>query len=204
MNGSRKNLQGQYAGFISRFLARLIDILIIIGTISLVTAVVNILLDFFGLNQVVLAVDSISQNFNLAAMAQVVSLALLALFTSTFAFVYTIGSNVLTGGRTPGKLLMGLRIVRFDGKQYTFGRAVGRFFAFYLAFIPLALGIFWVLIDDRRQGWHDKIANTCVIYDWQAREDEQFLQRVKRWAKLSDTAESEETPEEQTALDEQP
>jgi uncharacterized RDD family membrane protein YckC len=37
------------------------------------------------------------------------------------------------------------------------------------------LGFFWILIDDRRQGWHDKIAGTLVIYTWEAHHEERFL-----------------------------
>jgi NhaC family Na+:H+ antiporter len=36
---------------------------------------------------------------------------------------------------------------------------------FYLAMaLPLFLGFFWVLWDSKRQGWHDKIAGTQVLY----------------------------------------
>jgi len=31
--------------------------------------------------------------------------------------------------------------------------------------VPLFLGFVWIAIDRRRQGWHDKIAGTLVIYD---------------------------------------
>jgi uncharacterized RDD family membrane protein YckC len=27
----------------------------------------------------------------------------------------------------------------------------------------LYLGFIWILFDDRRQGWHDKIADTLVV-----------------------------------------
>jgi uncharacterized RDD family membrane protein YckC len=26
------------------------------------------------------------------------------------------------------------------------------------------LGYLWILVDDRRQGWHDKLARTLVVY----------------------------------------
>jgi uncharacterized RDD family membrane protein YckC len=39
------------------------------------------------------------------------------------------------------------------------------------------LGFLWILIDNRRQGWHDKMAGTCVIYNWPARPDENFLRK---------------------------
>lgn len=66
---------------------------------------------------------------------------------------------------TPGKMLTGIKIV--DAKTY--GKP--RFFQYvlrYIGYIPstmlLGLGLLWVAIDKRHQGWHDKIAGTVVIY----------------------------------------
>jgi uncharacterized RDD family membrane protein YckC len=44
-----------------------------------------------------------------------------------------------------------------------------------LAALPLYLGFLWSLVDNRRQGLHDKVAGTCVVYAWAARPDEAFL-----------------------------
>jgi len=33
-----------------------------------------------------------------------------------------------------------------------------------VSFWTLGLGFLAMLVDDRRQAWHDKIARTCVIY----------------------------------------
>jgi uncharacterized RDD family membrane protein YckC len=39
----------------------------------------------------------------------------------------------------------------------------------------MGIGLLWIMVDDQRQGWHDKLAKTFVIYTWAARPDEQFL-----------------------------
>ena len=44
-------------------------------------------------------------------------------------------------------------------------RLVGRLFAYLISALPLFLGFAWIAIDRRRQGWHDKIAGTLVVYD---------------------------------------
>jgi len=36
-------------------------------------------------------------------------------------------------------------------------------------------GFLWILGDDKRQAWHDKVARTYVVYAWDARPDETFL-----------------------------
>ena len=65
---------------------------------------------------------------------------------------------------TPGKMAMKLSIVdaKTGGKPST-GQFIGRYFAYYISMLPLFLGILWVGIDKRKQGWHDKLAGTVVI-----------------------------------------
>ncbi|MDC1527952.1 RDD family protein [Gammaproteobacteria bacterium] len=65
---------------------------------------------------------------------------------------------------TPGKIMMGLVIV--DAKTLgkpSFGKLVLRYIGYYVSTIPLLLGLIWVGIDKRKQGWHDKIAGTLVL-----------------------------------------
>lgn len=75
-------------------------------------------------------------------------------------------------GTTPGKWLLGLRIV--DAKTMepitTPRRFLLRFFAYIPAVLPLMIGIFWASFNRQRRGWHDYIAGTVVIhtrsYEW--------------------------------------
>tara|TARA_R110002072_G_scaffold136124_3_gene278332 strand:- start:41129 stop:41593 length:465 start_codon:yes stop_codon:yes gene_type:complete len=65
---------------------------------------------------------------------------------------------------TPGKMAFRLKIVDADtGEKVSTGRLIGRYFGYYVATIPLFLGLIWVGIDRRKQGWHDKLAGTVVI-----------------------------------------
>ena len=65
---------------------------------------------------------------------------------------------------TPGKMAIAARIVdsRTGGRPST-GQLIGRYFAYYVSIIPLMAGIIWVAFDARKQGWHDKLANTVVV-----------------------------------------
>ena len=68
------------------------------------------------------------------------------------------------GGQTPGMRLFGLRVVRArDGSLIGFGRALLRYLGMIIASIPLFLGLIWAGFDRKKQGWHDKIADTVVI-----------------------------------------
>lgn len=65
---------------------------------------------------------------------------------------------------TPGKMLIKAKIVDAKtGAKPSTGKLIGRYFAYFVSMIPLMLGIIWVGIDKRKQGWHDKIAGTVVI-----------------------------------------
>ncbi len=67
---------------------------------------------------------------------------------------------------TPGKMMLGLRIIRVDGqRKLTPLQSIGRYLGYYVSMLPLFLGFFWVAFDDKKQGWHDKLAGTIVIKD---------------------------------------
>ena len=65
---------------------------------------------------------------------------------------------------TPGKMAVGVRIVdAATGGKPTSGQLVLRYLGYYIAMLPLFIGIIWVAFDPRKQGWHDKIAGTVVV-----------------------------------------
>lgn len=65
---------------------------------------------------------------------------------------------------TPGKMALALRVVDArTGATLTVGQAIGRYVGYFVAALPLMLGILWVGFDPRKQGWHDKLAGTVVV-----------------------------------------
>ncbi|OCA06089.1 RDD family protein [Wolbachia endosymbiont of Trichogramma pretiosum] len=67
-------------------------------------------------------------------------------------------------GATPGKLLLGIRVVNAQTfEKLTLKQAIKRFFSFILSTAPLFLGFIWANFDKRCQTWHDKIADTVVV-----------------------------------------
>ncbi|WP_264338302.1 RDD family protein [Wolbachia endosymbiont (group A) of Cheilosia soror] len=65
---------------------------------------------------------------------------------------------------TPGKLLLGLRVVDAQTfEKITLRQATKRFFSFILSVAPLFLGFLWSNFNKRCQTWHDKIAGTVVV-----------------------------------------
>lgn len=67
-------------------------------------------------------------------------------------------------GATPGKMVCGIRIVDADSLQgLTTGQCIGRYLAYIVSALPFLLGYIWVAFDRRKQGFHDKLAGTVVI-----------------------------------------
>ena len=176
-------LQGQYAGFASRFMAYTVDLLVVIATITIVGITVDMFLRFFGLDELIDTLVT-GQNVLGEGLRFLTFLGSVAFISfSYFVLIWT-----FTAGQSVGKLLIGLRIVPLDGSKMGFGRSIIRYFAFLLSALILFIGLFWVLVSDNRQGWHDKIARTCVIYDWPAREDDGVVGRLQsRWSYVKHT-----------------
>jgi uncharacterized RDD family membrane protein YckC len=78
--------------------------------------------------------------------------------------VYFVGF-VGGGGQTPGKMLLGVRVVRRDGGGVGGARALGRWIGYGLVFATLGLGWIVALFDAERRGVHDRIAGTRVVRD---------------------------------------
>jgi len=79
-----------------------------------------------------------------------------------FVFAYEVASNYF-GGQTLGKIIFRTRVVRTNGQSLRFSDAVLRASGYYISAIGFGCGFLWALIDEKRQGWHDKIAQTVVI-----------------------------------------
>jgi uncharacterized RDD family membrane protein YckC len=68
-----------------------------------------------------------------------------------------------TTGQTLGKMATGIKVISTDGSSVSWGKALLRYIGYIVSSIPLALGFIWAAFDAKRQGWHDKIANTYVV-----------------------------------------
>jgi uncharacterized RDD family membrane protein YckC len=67
---------------------------------------------------------------------------------------------------TPGKMAVGIKVLRSNGEPISFLRALGRFFATALSAIPLGLGYVMAAFTARKQALHDLISDTVVVDKW--------------------------------------
>lgn len=138
----------KYVGFWKRVLASAID------TIILVAVIVPLLLAIYG-----------TRYFELASLGG----GLAGIWDAFLQIVLPAVAAILFWkyrGATPGKMAISAKIVDAgSGGPPATGRLVARYFAYLVSLIPLGLGFLWIAIDRRKQGFHDKIANTVVVYD---------------------------------------
>jgi uncharacterized RDD family membrane protein YckC len=138
-----------YAGFWMRFLAYLVD--------SLLMSAVFFPLGFgVGLAMGASGADETSPLLLLVnVLINLVSLAVGWLYHGI------LDSSSWQG--TAGKKLLGIRITDLNGHRISFGRATGRYFAMILSGMICFIGFFMVAFTERKQGLHDMLAGTLVL-----------------------------------------
>lgn len=76
---------------------------------------------------------------------------------------YTAAFALLWNGRTPGRRLLGIRLVDSTGLAPTPGRAITRAALAVVSFVPFLAGFWLALFDRRGQTLHDKLTQTFVV-----------------------------------------
>jgi uncharacterized RDD family membrane protein YckC len=131
-----------YAGFWRRLLAVLVDYLLVVAIFGAVGGLLHLT-----------APDAIK------VFEGVVGFVLTQAGSAGFCLYFWVKY-----GATPGKMALGIRVVCLEtGEAPPLGMAVLRYLGYILSAIPLGLGFLWAAWDPRKQGWHDKIADTVVV-----------------------------------------
>jgi len=78
-------------------------------------------------------------------------------------------------GQTPGKIVLGLRVIRTTGDDMTWGIAFLRWIGYVISKLVLYLGFVWIAFHPRKRGWHDMIAGTCVVRTGYSYEENEFI-----------------------------
>lgn len=152
--------QPTYAGFWIRLVARLLDGLVVGIPFGILFGVFAVGGGVFANNT-----SSSSQDSQNAAAAAVFGggfllLYLIALVVQVGYWIYFWG----TSGATLGMRLLHLRVVDADtGGPIGYARATVRFLMSIVNGWACYIGWIWVAFDPRKQGWHDKVANSVVL-----------------------------------------
>lgn len=178
-------LQGHYAGFITRLFAFMIDVMIIVIMLGAVSYSLSLVWRFFDLIPDIFtdlfgSTETIANAYK-AALPTITPAVNVVLVFGYFIFFW------VSSGQTLGKALMGVRVVSVSGRPLTFLQAFLRFLLYPISAFIFFLGFIWILVDNQRQGWHDTIARTYVIYTWKAVPHTGFLhQWQNKWRKTTE------------------
>ena len=146
---------GRPGGFWIRFIAYLLDALIV----SIAAAViVGIFIAIVLLSDE--SIDDSNDSLFIIGSAIVMVLALIVI-----NWLYEALMTSSPRGATLGKQALGLRIIRADGAQLSFGRATARHFlkVMITPLVPLAIGYLMAAFTARKRALHDVLAETLVI-----------------------------------------
>ncbi len=145
-------LQGCYAGCVTRLLAFAIDVVAALSIFALAANVVEYVVSALLGHQV-----------RLREVPFVAVLLLVSWFIVFFTY------PVAQTGRTLGKALLGLRIVRADGAVLDAKRALVRTLVLPVSTALAGIGLAMVLVRRDRRALHDIVASSAVVYAWDAR-----------------------------------
>jgi uncharacterized RDD family membrane protein YckC len=147
------------AGFRKRLAAYAIDGVIL----GIATAIVG------GFIYELLGVGGFGRGFSLRQqVVNAVSLVFSVLYFAWFHAAYAMA--------TPGKMAVGIKVVRLDGERISFLRGVGRYLATIPSTLILMIGFLMAGFTRRKQALHDMICDTLVVDRW-AFTDQPQLQR---------------------------
>ncbi|GEM_PF-1856548 len=66
-------------------------------------------------------------------------------------------------GQTPGKMFFRLKIIRTDGQEMTYGRALVRLSCLALSLLLFGIGFLMIAYTSQKRGLHDMLAGTSVV-----------------------------------------
>ncbi|MBL7804490.1 MAG: RDD family protein [Saprospiraceae bacterium] len=149
----------RYAGFWERFVAMLIDSIILGIASNILTTI------FFQTNSFTQPeLDPFDEEGALASLMEFYMTLLpgmiLSMVINWLYFAYMESSE---NQATLGKMALGLKVTDLNGGRITFARATGRHFAKYLSSLTLLIGYIMAAFTERRQALHDIVASTLVF-----------------------------------------
>jgi uncharacterized RDD family membrane protein YckC len=149
MKPSRLDVSGGYAGAVTRLLAHWVDIalagfLFVSGSVAL--------------DYVLSRIAGLEANVSEPSLWRVIA-------GLAWLFIYWWVSLAMAG-KTPGKALLGLRVLTRQGGVLSAWSAAVRTIALPLSYLLFGAGFLGIMIGKERRALHDVIAGSAVVYDW--------------------------------------
>lgn len=150
---ARASLQGDYSGVVSRLAAFALDVVLSYFMFTLALAAVNFSASIVAGHPV---------HWSRSGSVVVAAISVVWEFVY-FAYCWA------TTGKTPGMVVLGIRVVRADGAHAEPWRAVVRTLILPISVVLFFVSIPLMLVLRGHQAPHDLVAGTAVVYAWDAR-----------------------------------
>lgn len=150
-SGASATTRWHYGGFWIRFVAVFLD---------------GILMQFFRVAISLLILGAVLNPFqNSRSSAPPFSGAVLSVAFISFlvAFLYEV-IMIRYFGATLGKMAVGMKVIRTDGSEVSWGVSAGRYFMKIVSSIILLIGYIMAGFDSEKRALHDRVCDTRVIY----------------------------------------
>lgn len=142
-----------YGGFWTRFCARFVDGLILMIPNLILGVILGV-----GMGAKMMGRAANSTDTGVVLMLQ----AIFQLVGMAIGITYEV-YFVRKHDATPGKMALGLKLLRADGSKLSVGRIIGRYFANIVSGMILCIGYIMAGLDEEKRALHDRICDTRVI-----------------------------------------
>ena len=154
-----------YAGFWLRFVAYVIDGLIVGAAVIVVAAIA---IGFLGTEGIREAIDEMGRGMNqpnpVFPWGLFAAILVLATVSVLAQWLYFAGMESSKSQGTLGKMALGLVVTDMNGQPISFARASGRFFSKLITgLVPFAIGYIMAGFTEKKQALHDMIASCLVL-----------------------------------------
>jgi uncharacterized RDD family membrane protein YckC len=151
----------EYAGFLRRLMAFLLDIILI----SLLVSPLKIFLITGSQSAMDIFVHNMQHPDNLImpTIDEIIRESWIGITTTFLTFFYFASFESSRFQATPGKIAIGIRVTDMYGNRLSFWRAAGRYIAKYVSNITLLIGYIMAGTTPKAQALHDELADTLVI-----------------------------------------
>lgn len=147
-----------YAGFWLRFVAYVIDNILLFVVVGIPLNVLQIVVA--GMAQPAVAPGQPAAPPNPVVLA-VMGISIVVSIVASVAYYAGMESSKYQG--TLGKMAFGLKVVDVNGRRISFARATGRFFGKILSGLICYIGFIMAAFTEKKQALHDMIASTLVV-----------------------------------------
>jgi uncharacterized RDD family membrane protein YckC len=154
-----------YAGFWLRFVAHVIDSLIVSAAVVIVAAIA---VGFLGTEGIREAIEEMGRGMNqpnpVFPWAFVAAIMVLVIVSVLAQWLYFAGMESSKSQGTLGKMALGLVVTDMNGQPISFARASGRFFSKLITgLVPFFIGYIMAGFTEKKQALHDMIASCLVL-----------------------------------------